>query len=422
MNSYQIKRTIDNSFIYLLRTRPFYGAMLSSFNMTLTHTIPTAGVGYDAKTQRLLLMISPDFWAKLTEDERIAVLTHECDHVLNKHIIDYGFLKNKQMANIAMDIHINQYIKNLPKDCMFFYNFEDSNGVQFKPNLSTVEYYNMLEKEECKYRKRPGDQTEDKQSEQSKDDKKNKEEKYDKIDQYGKYRSESIERVLSWDSHDWDNIPEEEKLKAISDLMKRSLDKVHNSYDSDSNKAKQLLDKILERFAELNYKKLLENAIKKSLPAKDREYTWFRPNKRHGYVAPGTRSKRIPKVDFYIDSSGSMSVREINFALATVDKFLTLIDKCNINLFHTEVYNSQKYKKGHKVKESEFETGGTDLTGVMQKIVRSQADLSIIITDGYYGDVEIKTDKKLLFLITKGGTVDHPLKRFGETIQLKEGK
>lgn len=409
MDLNNVQKAIDSAFLNLMKIRPFFGAMASCMNVSISKNVPSAGVTFDKKFKKVRLLINPEWWMERTPLEQTAVLIHECEHILQKHIFDYNFLPNKMVANMAMDIHINQRIENLPAGCLHHYNFEDKNGTVFPADRSSSEYYDLLMKEETKYRSRPQpDQAED--------------ESYDKEDTHGKYKTVPLEQVKPFDEHDWDSLSEEEKMQITSDLLKRSLEKQHYSHSQDASTAKDILNDISVQFAELDYKKILEKAVKKSLPTKDRESTWFRPNKRYGYTAPGSKAKQAPKVDFYIDSSGSMSVEEINFAFSVVDKFLTVVDRCKISLFHTSVYKTENYKKGKCLDKSEFQIGGTDLTEVMRNICTNTADLSIIITDGYYSDVEVKpVGKKVLFLITQGGNMQHPLTRFGESVALKKG-
>jgi hypothetical protein len=63
----------------------------------------------------------------------------------------------------------------------------------------------------------------------------------------------------------------------------------------------------------------------------------------------------------------------------------------------------------------------------MKRILEDKPDLSIILTDGCYGDVPVEgwlrpgeKFPQLLWIISKDGDVNHPLKRFGETIKIPD--
>jgi hypothetical protein len=63
----------------------------------------------------------------------------------------------------------------------------------------------------------------------------------------------------------------------------------------------------------------------------------------------------------------------------------------------------------------------------MELILKRKPDLSIILTDGCYSNVEVEKWMKpgekfpqCLFIISKGGTEDHPLKRLGDTVKVPD--
>ena len=80
---------------------------------------------------------------------------------------------------------------------------------------------------------------------------------------------------------------------------------------------------------------------------------------------------------------------------------------------------------GTKIDRAEIQSGGTDLAETLQDILKRRGDLSIIITDGCYSDVEYESWLKpgeifpqVLWIISKQGTEDHPLKRIGDTVKI----
>ena len=69
--------------------------------------------------------------------------------------------------------------------------------------------------------------------------------------------------------------------------------------------------------------------------------------------------------------------------------------------------------------------GGTCLKNSFEDIAKRRPDLAVFVTDGCYGDVEFEkmvppTSKfpQTLFIISREGTKDHPIKRAGMTIQI----
>ena len=235
-----------------------------------------------------------------------------------------------------------------------------------------------------------------------------------------------IKGPREFDSHEWaDGAEEGDVLDATGDLVKRAMIKNSFTHSTMPESIKDLLETIEKRKNELNYKRIILSAIKRSASGHDRRSTWNRPNKRYGTKAPGTKIGLLPKLEIFLDSSGSISIEELSEFLNIVDEFLKCGARiCNINMFHTSNYYSSKYKVGQRyMLTKSVESGGTDLEESISKIIKVRPDLSIIITDGYYSDVNFEkmlkpTQKpsQVLFIISKGGQIDHPLKRLGSSI------
>jgi predicted metal-dependent peptidase len=216
-------------------------------------------------------------------------------------------------------------------------------------------------------------------------------------------------------------------MEAVEDLVKRAMIKQNTSYDNLPGAVKELLKSIETRRNELNYKSLILSAIKRSASGHDRKSTWTRKSKRYGFVAPGTKNSDLPKLDVYLDSSGSISIEELTEFLNIVDEFLKVGSrKCTINMFHTAHYLREPYKTGDREHiQKSVESGGTDLKSVLESIIKHKSDLSIIVTDGYYSDVPFESWLKpgqnmptVLWIISKGGEENHTLVRVGKTVKV----
>jgi predicted metal-dependent peptidase len=230
-----------------------------------------------------------------------------------------------------------------------------------------------------------------------------------------------------FDSHHWDsNAEESEMMDATEELVKRAMQKRSMSYDKLPGHIKELLQDIEARRAELNYRQLILSAIKRRASGFNRENTWSRKSRRFGNKAPGTHNGKLPHIKNLLDSSGSISVQELNDFLDIVDEFLRVGSrKCELALWHTKVYYDEKYTLGERLDKSMVQSGGTDMTPVMKNILDSQPDLAIVLTDGCYCDVDYESWLKpgdhfpqVLFIISKDGQENHPLQRCGETIKI----
>lgn len=232
---------------------------------------------------------------------------------------------------------------------------------------------------------------------------------------------------MEYDSHRWDGSSEEgEMMDATEDLVKRAMQKRSLSYDKLPGFVQDLLKEIEARRSELNYRQLILSAIKRSASGFDRNHSWTRKSRRFGNLAPGTKNSELPKLDTYIDTSGSISIEEANEFLSIIDEFLKVGSrKCNLGLWHTDLYHFKPYRLGDRLDRKLIQSGGTDLDATLKKIWETKPDLSIILTDGCYGNVEVEQWMRpgehfpqVLWIISKEGSESHPLKRLGETIKI----
>lgn len=100
----------------LMWKEPFYGFFLIMLNKVWTNKIPTAGVSKNGINYQL--SINEEFWNELSENHKIGLLKHELLHIAYFHLGMYFNFPDKKLANIAMDMEINQYIEKgfLPGD------------------------------------------------------------------------------------------------------------------------------------------------------------------------------------------------------------------------------------------------------------------------------------------------------------------
>ena len=192
---------------------------------------------------------------------------------------------------------------------------------------------------------------------------------------------------------------------------------MNHDYSKVPQSVKDLLQDIDGMNANINYKQILKNAIKKTVSCQDRSSTWKRPNKRYGVYSPGTKLGNLPQLDFYIDTSGSISYKELSSFLNIMNEFLKVgVRTCDLFLWHTSVYKHKKHKKNNPFKENEVEAGGTDISEAMASIKKRRPDLAIILTDGYYEMPNVAIDSQVIFIISEGGNMNHPLAKIGKTI------
>lgn len=424
------------------KSHPFIGSVMQCLQIAYAHTLPTAGIMFNTDAKRWDMLINPYFFCKkLNDAQRKAIMLHELSHITHKHPLRVPFLKisarKRMLMNIAADMAINQFIKDLPTGCSQCPPLVDGVPSGPCPNelcpgfcIDVNNYNDVDEKTKAKkpwqlnmtmehYYEKLLTKFEDPENEDG--------------DGSGEGNAgggaDHGDLPQTIDEHMWDGAADEkDMLEATEELVKRAMVKARLSYDDLPGHIKELLDDIKARKAELNYKALIMAAMKRHAAGHDRKHTWTRKSRRFGNKAPGTKVGDLPKLSNYLDTSGSISVEEANEFLEVVDQFLKVgARKCRLSFFHTNMYYSEEYKLGHRIKREDIQSGGTELTEIMQDIWKRKPDLSVVVTDGCYGDVEVEKwmkpgDKwpQTLFIISKQGTTEHPLKRLGETIKIPD--
>lgn len=457
----EMKQSLQTCIYQTTKSHPFMGSILQVMNISFTHVLPTAGVMFNAEVKRWDLMINPKFFCRsLNEKQRKAVLLHELYHITHKHPLRVPFMKlsvhKRQLMNIAMDMSINQFIKDIPDGCdqcpphtpgqqatqpcsnpdccgrgIFvrdFFDIDDKTGKQtpWQERREAEYYYSKL-------LERFDDPDPENKGQQGNEGGEGEGEGQGNAGG----GADTGDLPQTTDVHHWDGAGDEsDMLEATEDLVKRAQTKTRFGYDELPGHIKELLDHIKSRRAELNYKAILLQAMKSSLPANFRTKSWTRKSRRFGNKAPGTKNGEQPKLEIFADTSGSISKEELNEFLDIVDEFLKIgARKCSLNMFHTSNYYSEDYKRGQRMGDhgvqSKVQSGGTCLEDSMRHIAKKRPDLSIFITDGYYCDVD---EKKFIgnngqfpntvFIISKDGTEDHPFKnrKWAKTVKIPGGR
>ena len=92
----------------LMLKEPYYGFFLIMLNKVWRKDLPTAGVSKNGINFQLA--INEEFWTGLSEMHQMGLLKHELLHIAFGHLTSFKSFKNHRLANVAMDMEINQYI------------------------------------------------------------------------------------------------------------------------------------------------------------------------------------------------------------------------------------------------------------------------------------------------------------------------
>jgi predicted metal-dependent peptidase len=391
------------------------------------------------------LAIDPHFFIKIQHNERIALLLHEVYHIIFGHlsVVPFKDLSKEdiELYNIACDMSINQYIVGLPENAINVerFKYKDKNTGEWEsfPKEKHFEiYYDLLKNYETlpKPSKKDsgkgtgecpncGGKLEPTTGNGGQSDGKGKKKAVSSCKcpkcgtEYG---------GIQIDNHDsWDKAQELGELEAIK-ATERMIVKTGCDYSKLPGGVKDFMEYAKKTKAKLNYKALIKKAIRMTLSGGGRKSTWRRPNRKYGSHSKGRKIGNLPLVHFFIDTSGSISVDEMN-------EFVSIIMGCcrafnaktKGSMFHTSVYKTKTFTRSTKLNDNDIESGGTDLTDVMKTIADQKPDVSVILTDGGYCDVDVESMvgyngkfPPTTFVITKDGIENHKLKRVGNTIKI----
>jgi predicted metal-dependent peptidase len=125
----------------LMLKEPYYGFFLIMLNKVWRKDLPTAGVSKNGINFQLA--INEEFWTGLSEMHKMGLLKHELLHIAFGHLTSFSSFKNKKLANVAMDMEINQYIDKdwLPEEGI---DIDDYNDLNLERKAGCRYYYDKL--------------------------------------------------------------------------------------------------------------------------------------------------------------------------------------------------------------------------------------------------------------------------------------
>ncbi len=324
-------------------TDPFYGLILISLNKTWDNKIPTACVGLNGV--HFQLRINENYFTSLTLNERIALLKHELLHIGFMHLTD------KEVANYAMDLEINQLIKDLPEGGITLESFAELN---LKPNAGTTYYYDELMKLK----------------------KSNQQKLQDLMDAAGD------------PNHDWKEAEalsgvEKEVIKGqLKEILNNAAETVMKNQGTVPGEFKDLLDKLNElKPAKFNWRDYLRRFVgistkvftKKSKRKESKRFTNM----------PGIKVKMRQNILFAIDTSASVNNEELKEMQNELEHLVKLGNDITIIQCDTQIRSVKKYRKNQTLEV--LGRGGTDFEPVILYYNENISKYNCLI---YYTDGE----------------------------------
>jgi len=449
MNNYKtnineyISKTINRMLIDSVYGLPFYGQFNLMINFRESSKgVPTCGVNVSRKGMNFYY--NPEFIDSIIDSNEYEegqkqinfIVIHENFHLLFNHPkrVSSGKL-DPELSNIAQDMIINSIIlEEISEDFVSIPKYPDTpeniekginskNMALFIPKeydgeLIFEELYNWL-------KKKKDDSVKDLKKSSGEDSQQQSSSKKPDYGPYGKSKGEvidsfSVESVLNglsdsggeyMDSHLEDEVSGEYK----NIVVKESITKLKNRGFTQGN-SESALDKLRKK--RKDHLKYIKKTINNEMVGKLKHKTITRPNRR-GLKGLKGNKKYSNKINVIFDSSGSM--------IGQFEKVLEYIfqNDIEINVFHidTNVNKIESIKSKKDLQNMNiFGMGGTILQPAVDGIVNSSKYNkfnSVILTDGYCDDLDLKNLKGSVIGITCGKSIpikSKPKKGYKEII------
>ncbi|MGO5136292.1 vWA domain-containing protein [Clostridium butyricum] len=366
---------VEKVILYLLQGQDaFFGQFMLSIKREIRFDIkvPIATI---PKRDGFNMYFNPFFFLNCTKREMAALLKHEIYHIMNLHFEREKQLKNrfsKEAVGVALDISINQYIKDLPGYSRKLESINMEHNLNLSENRSVEEYAEEIYKS-IKSRI-----------------------KKDKFNENG-----NEEFLLEMDkAHEiWDEIDIDEE--SINSLTKKTAISAYNKNTPEG------LEKIILAYdekPEISWELVLKNAI----PAMKSGYkkTIVRRNRRQPerFDLRGTLPKNEAEVVVAIDISASMKDDEMKKILIEILS-ITHASKNKVTVIEcdNEIRKVYKLRSEKDIQKRCRENGSTLFSPVFKYIRDKNLKNCILVyfTDGVgEKELEIKPfNKKTLWVI-----------------------
>lgn len=343
-------RTLSKATKSLMLKEPFYGLFLVSLNKEWNERIPTAcvskhNIGYKLK-------VNTEFWNSLSENHQLGLLKHELLHIVFFHVNIHEEFADKKLANIAMDIEINQYIASdiLPDGALLPSTFPELN---LPLKAGCREYYKLLQNEVnggCQNSPQLGQMV--------------KESEKWEIDGEGNIRDQNGNIVPVHDWKDFEGLSEAEK-KLLKSQTEHVLTDIANSVNKSCGNIPGEIQSVLKSLEKEPAKFDWRGYLRRFSGGSQRVYTKKlrrKPNKRFD-ENPGLKIKQRRHMLLAIDTSGSVNENELREFFNEIDHIHKTGTEITIVQCDTAINNISAYKPNQEIKI--YGRGGTSFQPVI---------------------------------------------------------
>ena len=360
----------------LFDNMPFYGILSLRVRKVIDEDIPTAGINLADDNFSLEMRFNPKWVDELSVEQVRGVIEHELLHMINGHLTDprYNNLNiDPEVMNIAMDCEINQYInrKLLPTQGVFIDELQSKIGIKLPEKAGTETYYNLLKKENP-------------QSNGANN---------------GVTINGSSLKTMDQHTHAKDPAALE---SVVNSVLEQAAEETVKRRGTIPGQVSQLLERLKEqRKPVIDWKYFLRRFVSNSY--KEHTITTRRRESRRFEDAPGLRHEPEFNLLVGIDTSGSVSDKELKEFMQEIDNIAK--QKCDITILlcDTRIHKVINYKQGMSTNFEVQGRGGTSFEPVLQYYREHPDTCLVYFTDGECY-LESTILKPVLWVISSRGT------------------
>jgi len=373
---------ITRTSIRLMLKEPFYGHYFSTINRQMTDKVSSIGMAV-AGQSHLTLYVNPPFWKQVltTEDYRYGALKHEILHIVFKHILMTHKFEFKDLANIAMDMAVNQYIdhEQLPLSPVIIDNYPDLN---LKKDKDVNYYYHKL----LTVYKRKGPVNSLLQLQLDL-------EKFNQNNLIGDHRfwepldasqQKNLENNINQMTR---SVLERSKKNTAFGLLPAGLKAYLQSIEQNTRPSVNWR-RMLRLFATSSQRTYLKNTIR-------------RPSRRYGSI-PGIKVKHKNKLLVAIDTSASVSNQDLAAFFGEIHHIFR--QGAEIMIVECDTHIQKQYLYRGKTPQFITGRGGTDFNAPLLLANKNyQPDAIVYFTDGAGSSPKIIPRAPILWMLTPDG-------------------
>jgi len=387
------RKFIELVIFKMIGEEKFYSHIIMQLKRNITFDFP-APAGVSQTISGYNIYFNPAYLLNFELDEIIAVMIHECQHILNYHIARYKRYENENstLLNIAADCAINQFIDNLPDGTITVKSVREmceDNSIKSKQSF---EYY----VEELRKKAEENQKTRERLEENAK---KNKSKNHSDGDEdnstVGDNKGKGMQNHDSWKESN--GMTDEKNSKKIAkEMSNKAISKMNSKERGD------LPSHLKELIEDLNTRPIIpwQKELKKYVGSVKIPYkkTMLRRSRRQPkrFDVRGKISDRTLRMGVAIDTSGSMGKKELEFAFNEIfnilkqNKFKLTVIECD-----REIQRVYKAKGKSNIDLEVQGRGGTSFSPIIEHVNthNKRLDLLIVFTDGY-GERELKEKPK----------------------------